>query len=723
MAKKPTETREFTNAGVSSTRSMRDAMGDTDNYRTQQRTLGTGNNVTLRTKGGEPQVVGEQEDELYLDNGFVDPGFFSTGATVEQAQHIATDHNGDTDATYITVKTKLKPPFVPKVFKSLFKSFSTRGSAQAQPKPEKAGALKAKNLAAIMCPPAMFTGMMRRYVSALYGKKVSDAYARELLVIDAGAYGKLSYDGLIYDPGQTTTGIVYSAIHRKYWMVNVGGTSMSYQEIKFSELGLEVLAKIKPGNSQSDNNILHTYALSEARVLRNENDQVDWRDGGSFTTVGVPLNFGWRFNSDGQQFTSVAIDQYSDYVTESRLYIGTIAITEDMNADASSPLRYRLAASVVVSESVLGWQSNAIRVFKPIAPADYMWVRTGPVDLAVTNAPLLSFYDDADALQVCRYSRDPGEPVPRKEIELTGKWAHSSNTTFLIPVDHSATTLCGEVMGPLAMSTYGAGESGNTVTDILAGDKATSSLGSLSGTQTMFGNKQKFDCNLNTVVIDYQLVGQDQTYLGSTTPIPGGPVEVNGVSMCGTQQYFPAPSGTGYYNIYYRYMAGDGTGKNWSTGSAKTISMVFIAPQDCATAWYEASFAGEQTGTIQNLVFHAETQPCSHKFTGTGFTYLCEYGVNWGLPSGATYDPAVDKGVTTINCRTGHGLLNVATISGDSVPRAYKFFGVTEVAPVVNAAVVTYEDQLSSSAATNLDTETLVKFGWPATGIRPIGWQ
>ncbi|HQW20656.1 MAG TPA: hypothetical protein PLI90_08290 [Rhodocyclaceae bacterium] len=722
MVKKPTETREFTNAGVSSTRSMRDAMGDTDNYRTQQRTLGTGNNVTLRTKGGEPQVIGEQEDELYLDNGFVEPGFFGTSTTVTQAQHIATDHNPDTDAAYLSVKTVLKPPFTPMVFKPLFKSFSTKGSEAAAPKPEKIDALKSKNAAAIMCPPAMFTGMMRRYVSALYGKKVADAHARELTVIDVGVYAKLSYDGMIYDPGQTTTGIVYSAIHKKYWMVNLGGSSMSYQELKFSEIGLEVLAKIKPLNTPANNNILHTYALSEARVLRNGSDQVDWRDGGSFTTVGIPLNFGWRFNSDGQKFTAVAIDQYSDYVTESRLYIGTIAITEDMNADAASPLRYRLTASVVASESVLGWQSNAIRVFKPIAPADYMWVRTGPVDLAVTNAPLLSFYDDADALQVCRYSRDPGEPEYKKEIELTGKWAPSSSNTFQVPSGYTVPSACGPVAEDTAMSTYGQGESGYIVTDVLVGDKATSSLGSLSGTETRFSYKTQFNCDLNSVVIDYQLVASDQVYIGATTPVPADPEEINGTAICG-QQYLPGGAGINYYNRYYRYMAGDGTGKNWSTGSAKTISMVFIAPQDCATAWYEASFSGEQTGVIQNTTFHAESQPCSQKFTGVGFTYLCEYGVNWGMPIDAAQTDAVDEGVTIIKCRTGHGLLNVATISGDSVPKAYKFFGVTESAPVVNAAVVTYEDQLSSSAATNLDTETLVKLGWPATGIRPIGWQ
>lgn len=734
MAKHPSETREFTDAGVSSTRSMRDAMGDTDNYRTQQRLLATGNEVTLRTKGGEPMVFGEQENELYLDNGFVTPGFYSAGATVEQAQHQATASNGDTTSSYLTVKNKLKPPFIPKQFKDLFKSFSTKGSATGTPKADKVDSLKAKNLAIITCPPAMFTGLMRRYVSALYGKKVTDAYARELSVTDIGAYGILNYDGLQISPGQTTSGIVYSEVFRKYWWVSIDGSSMHYQEMTFSETGRECIAKMfatgASAPTAAEKKLLQTYALSEARVLRNDTGGISWRHGGSFTTVGVPLNFGWRFNSDGSKVTAVAIDQYGAEVTDSRLYVGTISVSEDTAIEKTNPLRYTLSISMAEQEAVFGWQATRVKIFRPISGAGYQWLETGATDSDVANAPLLSFYDDNDALQVCRYSRNTGRPSSGTSMEISGKWAQTTWTTVQVPLvlDTPISYGCDVLAGGEVLSFCGEGEAAYSIKTHNAGDGATLAIGSMAVTEKQLGSRIEFSATMDTVVSDFTLVEADHAYFAAD-PVPGDPSYINGTVQCVTSYlpYDPSSNPTNYYNRYQKMVSGSGQSEHYVSGESKTISAVFIAPQGCATAWYELSHVTDSTSQINTNLYAIPAQDCVHRITTNGVTLDCEFGVSMPPAEEAistTITDAALSATTTIKCRTSYGLKSVATVTNSTgAAGAYEFFGATEAAPVVNAVALVYEDQHASNAVTNLDDHSLVKYGWPETGIRPVGWQ
>ena len=111
-----------------------------------------------------------------------------------------------------------------------------------------------------------------------------------------------------------------------------------------------------------------------------------------------------------------------------------------------------------------------------------------------------------------------------------------------------------------------------------------------------------------------------------------------------------------------------------------------------------------------------------------GTTYDCDHGVN--VPATLSeYNnqstiPATLLSTTRIKCRTSYGIKTIGTYSNTTgSPFAYNFFGATEIAPTVQAVVIVYEDQHASNAITDLETDTLIKFGWPATGIRPVGWQ
>lgn len=715
-------TREFTDAGVSNTRSLREAMGDTDNYRTRKATTGSGNNLTLRTKGGEVQVYGEDDEELYLDNGFVKQGAHGVANTDEEAQYVTTSANATTAPRYTIMKT-LKLPFSPKAFKSFFKSFTTRSSAVSAPKPEKISALKEKNRAITNCPPTAFSGMMRRYVAALYGKKVNDAAGKQMTGAYSGVSSTLTYNGVQFTSGVPTTGIVYLASVKKFWMVKLSYTNMVYREMVFSEIGVDVLTKIKPTNTPEQNDILLTYALSEAQVRRNTSGAVEWIDGGTFTEIaGTPLNFGWRFNADGTEATMSTFERVTSVHNDSRRYQASISITENTALPLSHPARFTLSVAVSKVEEVLSWTSNRIKLFQPAGLGKFTWVKTGITDAtAVADAPLLSFYDSNNALQVCRFGFTPG----LSSSELTGGFTGSVLTPdYQYPTVPASTQWYG----------WGSGYTYNRETRV-AGHGASVRLGSYAKADIRLTDKVDEEFSVSKGV--ETLIGPLDVSFGQPMEVGYGAYGVNNVANIGNAATWPF---TGRVNVYVSPYTWTATARYAGT-DATIHTTLFVAPYDNCTAWVECAHTAHGASGVLTGAEPAANSQNQHSYrwvqmsivttpgplygtyveTGPGNGTIQNPLVNMGYENTATPDEA--EGITACSVRNGKGLFPFSTVSNTTGAAPGVFWAATLVSPTIDFDMLTQEDQYSAYTASNILGGSDVSADWPSQTLRSIGWQ
>lgn len=687
---------------------MLGAVGGPNTIRTRIQTLPNGGKVMLRTRAGFPEFTMEEKplavavQKIFLDNGFITPGYSSSSATFAQTLPIAIAETTSTTSTYAEVLAsgiKVEPTSFP----ASFLSFTATSLNDA---------LKAKNAAIIDCPPTMFTGLARRYVSAIYGKKLQDAQTYGL-VHTPGVCPTLTYDGVTLNPGQVTTGVVYSETLKQYWLVSVGGSNMIYARLIVSAAGQEILDMVASAKGSNMNQAFHSYVLSTSRVEK-ISGAVAWRDGGSFAAViGSPLNFGWRFNSDGTKFTAVALDQYGDRVNDSRLYIGGISIsgTGELNV------------SVELVESVIGWQSNRVKIFYPLSNADYLWHQTGDVDPSVTNAPLLSFYDNDDALIVARYARTLGETTAKKTLSLSGLWTHKQRGWLQIPSDLTTAPSgpCGDLAFPTYITTCGTGTAGYEYLATGVGDSATVSVGSTTVIERVVTGKENYTSTISPFT-DYYLVETAMAVMDGT-PISGNPTTVNGSVVCETA-YYPLHGEQVYYAHYLRLDSGTATHQRSTLGETVTANAIFIAPQDCPTSWYEGVFESTHISPRVDKAYDIPPSQSSQKFVGPE-TLLCGYGVNHDARK-EVLSVIVDEqhvGLTHLRCVTSHGTKWDVSLQSGALPRASKFFGATVSSPVVNAFVTVREDMHGNVACTDIDDETIKYFGWPENGIRSVGWQ
>lgn len=700
-------TRDGGAIGTSLENRMIRIVGGTEGIRTRIQTLPDGSTVMLKTRNGMPEFTTEIKQsvavvqKLFLDNGFVTPGYSAANATIAEALPIFTAATSETTATYAEVLAS-EIEVEPTAFPSSFLSFTTASYGDV---------LKAKNAAITACPAAMFTGLARRYVSAIYGKKLQDALTYDLTV-NVGTCPTLTYDGVTLNPGQVTTGIVYSQALKRYWMVSIGSSNMTYVPMTVSTAGQEILDKITSAEGSNLNQAYHSYVLSTARVTR-VGGEIAWQDGGSFTEViGAPLNFGWRFSADGTKFTAVALSQSGQYVTDSRLYVGEVSIS-------SSGV---LSVGVAVTESVLGWRSNRVKLFSPYSSTDYYWYRTGSVDEAVTNAPLLSFYDDNDTLVVARYARSLGEEEEKKTLSLSGLWTSKQNGWLQIPTGLTTPVSgpCGEWSPPTYITTCGMGDAGYDYQLTGVGDGATVSVGNTTVTERVITEKEVYASTMTPG--EYYLADNAlQVYDGDS--LNGNPTLVNESVVCGTA-YFPDHGEMVYYKQYLRNNPGTATYSRSTLGESVSAAGIFIAPQDCPTAWYEAVFESEYVSPRVDKTYDIPAVQSSQKFTGPD-TLICEYGVNHEAREETSSETTEEEhnGTTHIKCVTSYGAKWDVALSSGALPKAYKFFGATISNPIVSALVTVREDMHGNVACADIENETIEYFGWPEDGIRSVGWQ
>lgn len=697
-------TREFTNAGQSHPRQMMTAV-ERDSYHTQQRSIAGGRTLISQTKGGMPKVWGEGGKlSLYLDNGFIDPGEMGAAETVtaEMAEPDATAKTASTDDRYALVQTlQTDVDIEPTEFDSYFRSFTTRKSKTSAVGTSKIthDVLKMKNRAILTCPPAAFTGMARRYVAAIYGRELADAQLNELSVSPSGAFSTLTYDGVTLSPA--STGILYSPAHNRYWLLNMTGDVFDYAPMAQTKAGDDLLAALAdPSTTEAQKQLLHTYVLSESFVQKNDDGTVAWRSGGIFITHGAPLNFGWRFDAHGNRATMATIEKPNITFNNSYLYSAVLTVAEDEQVPAGDARRFTLSVSVSEEEAHINWTSNKIRIFYPVAMGKYEWLRTGDSTGAADNVPLASFFDDVDALQVCRFKVIPGAIAAGTTVEYSGVW------------------LNGDYNPPPSGGSYypsGSGSFSIRRKDFVSGDGCNVSLGDFSGTDIKLGLDQ---------TVEYEIYEVERATSGQNLDVTAG-TKINAARVDGAPNYGNAATWgfTGQikkYSIRYGWTASGG--HDWD--SIKNHMTMLVVPGDCATAWLESmhtATSASSSATYTTPTINTTPNFGSYFWTFGGASGLAENN-NTYVANITNNTPGYSTGNVKLYVRNAKGYALVGSIDTAGDPTG-PFWTATTTNPSVDFDMLVQDDLNNVYTASNVIGGSDLVSGWPAPTLRSIGWQ
>lgn len=720
MVKRFDRTREFTDAGSAHSQQM-SANLDRDSYHTALRKTGTGNKLVLRTKGEMQTIWGSKGIEIYLDNGFIDPGEYGSASsvTVEMAEPDKLDKTASTDSRYLLVEklpTDDELEIDPTEWSDRWLSFTTK-SAETEPAGTSSipfSVLKDKNRAVLTCPPTAFSGLARRYVAAIYGRELGEAQAYGLSANSAGAYAALEYDGVTLSPA--STGIFYDEAANRYWMIRLSSDTMTYVQMVQTEVGDAMIDYlIDPNVTPEEKILLHTYVLSETYVPKEDDGTIKWRDGGTFTTVGGPLNFGWRWNKWGTKATMTTMYKPNLNFNSSYLYSATIALTEDPLMPENDVRRYTLTATIVEDEAKLLWASNRIKLFYPVGPGEYMWLRTGYVTGEAPNVPLLSFYDDDDALQVCRFNVSPGRTDSLTEGGYDGS---------VLTQDYQYPTYNDNAYG------WGDGYSWERMTR-LPGDGCQVSLGGLGGSDVVLNDHHTLEYVVSKGA-EGPTIGLIDATFGAPFDTGYGAFGVNGSENTGNSATWPFSGKAFAYVSPYTWTA-DG---RYIGTEVKLYTTLFVAPHDCATAWLESMYEIETLSTVIERGTPAANTQNQHttrwvQATITPEGYYVETGPAHGEIQQAlvnishTNEPVPDEvtAVTTAHVRNAKGRYSAGSYSNNVGGAPGPFWNATVIDPGVTFDMLVQDDIAGVSTASNILGGAAMSNGWPANTLRAIGWQ
>ena len=393
--------------GSGNERQMLDKTG-ADGIRKSYRTLADGSVVRLETRNGLPRFFLDDQGasaetatkcELGMDSGVVNlinasfvwngepNGNGSDGLlyrTSYVAQYLTATGAGDENSPIVDV---IKPPNTkgtPQADGSVAKSFrSTTGN--------QFGVYEKKRVA-VLCPPSIFTGKMRLYVQALYGRH--DALSVVSLSLSVGT----TTPSIIVNEIElhTSCGIYLDPLTAKHSLISVGATITIYPLIT-SPCAEKLRPKLlEPSISAANKERIEAYILSRAYPTLT---------GATTLSVEQPsiaasssMGYGWHFNWSG-----TACD---------------IVINEVVNAPGgggeNESTHYRITfakgtawtASLTKVEGPIRWKGQ--RHNHPITSPAWMFnalekfgAHYGPEPYG--NAPIYVFYK-RDDLQTCRYA-------------------------------------------------------------------------------------------------------------------------------------------------------------------------------------------------------------------------------------------------------------------------------------------------------------------------------
>lgn len=372
----------------------------TSGYRTVVRETPEGR-ATGRTRDGMPMVEVEGGCLLGVDHGIADPlsasplhpDAYKSGKlyrTTYVAAHIT---GAAEDDPYRPIVDEIEPP--DNIKGTPLADGATAPCLKVRADNSNAGDVYDKKVMMARCPPSVFTGRVRLWIQAIYGRQ----YEMSIVRLSAASYTETP--SLVIgdtDPVtiHTSCGIFYEAATGKHWLICVGSTSADIYPLEAENCEEDMRSFLTdPDFPAADKERVETYILSASAPSVSKKQTVTFA-----ATGNASMGYGWHFNWDGDRCDIVHNDIVSapsgGNENQSTHYRLTFAKAE---SGAWSVTR-------TIVEGPVRWKS--LRYVEPIAYPDWsinafarFGAHLGPDTYG--NAPFYVFYV-RNTLKVCRYS-------------------------------------------------------------------------------------------------------------------------------------------------------------------------------------------------------------------------------------------------------------------------------------------------------------------------------
>lgn len=404
-------TRTGASTGTSNERKMLDAIGGSDSYRTRIQNNADGSTTVLRTKNGMPQFsttgfinAVDKCPDLYMESGVIDlVNTSESGGGVSGVWYAGTAASVDKWVGKVSNKNGKQGELrnTPVV--------TTQQISKAVPE-------NSNNKKRVMqsVPASLYTGKMRKYVQALYGRD----YASEPFPLNAEVTGViapyLSYNIDLGEGGYEkvyltgNTGI-YTDSEYRFWLVGINDSVIRIC-LLVCDTCTEKLRPLLKTATGDEYERIESYVLSMSRP-----------SGSAFNLMlNVPaltaFGYGWHFNWSGTCADIVNVDSaYNPYGVGGggTMYISThyrINITRSTDAGMRFPddsANWRATLETV--EGPVEWKNRTHTdvISHPSWAQGMQFIFNGHSSSAGytfgSEAPFYCFYN-RDTLKVCRYS-------------------------------------------------------------------------------------------------------------------------------------------------------------------------------------------------------------------------------------------------------------------------------------------------------------------------------
>ena len=401
----------------------------------------------------------------------------------------------------------------------------------------------------ISCPASVFSGKLRLYVQALYGRKFKSPETT------AFSFQRIGFNApTLIIPSNTTFSVglnnaysssngIYTDEKWNYYLLNI------YQDVNFK---VRVIPMIFNDCGKAAQKRLQDFAGGLSRELRSKYEavalqnctasakvSVDIDTGLAVPTNYAPLSYGWTFKWDGSEahiivHTSKSTGTFHRFNLARHLVLN-IQRHADPDTTADAYKGYSEAQKEALHWNITGSALVTDSVWWPRYREDFIWVPdwvngglmwyTEPqpfFDFIPSNAPLYCFYDKNDVLQVITYTCSQVLAY----TESTGGLQYSDGDMVF----------SGPSTGTRLYTKY---------------DHGLSSVGSFSGTVTVAGIHDSYSGS--KVEWGYTGAQSYQWFAGYNTPVAGTGLGTE-AAKAAFDAYFAAHPGdrAGYYaNGFY----------------------------------------------------------------------------------------------------------------------------------------------------------------------------
>lgn len=269
----------------------------------------------------------------------------------------------------------------------------------------------AKKMTQTLCPPSVFTGLMRLMVQAIYGSRRNDytgppANVQPYLDIDTGTVNEFG------NPvsARLLTGFNNSGIYKdpggEYWIITMGSSRVFARKLNSFLYGTDVAARVMPGGGYDP--MVEAYVLATVKPAGTQSDI----GANPVTSPWNALAYGWKFNNAGNKASIVAHKFVTDIpctvgtgggATAGTAYgIETQLVTVVFGWDALAGLPVIASSTVVSTGKHIPYRQN--KLFYPAWGVNKMQcLLPGSADgqgnkSATLNCPIYCYYDLSDNL-------------------------------------------------------------------------------------------------------------------------------------------------------------------------------------------------------------------------------------------------------------------------------------------------------------------------------------